>query len=83
MSNENLRSIQEVKEDIDNAGSPKLWFAVGAILNVGLIASLILVQAIRKRRASIKIQSVIDNFNMTEDGHKLEGGQLTHKFHSN
>lgn len=73
MSNENLRSIQEVKEDIDNAGSPKLWFTGGVILNVGLIASLILVQAIRKRRASIKIQGVIDNFNMAEDGHKLEG----------
>nr|ABQ84941.1 env [Drosophila melanogaster] len=74
MSNENLHSIQNLMDDVESEGSPRLWFVAGVVLNFGLIGSLALYLALRRRRASREIQRTIDTFNMTEDGHKLEGG---------
>lgn len=74
MNVDNLQSIMDFKEEVIAAGSPKYWFAVGAVLNVGLICSFILFMVLRRRRASLKIQKALDNFNMTEDGHHSEGG---------
>lgn len=74
MSNENLHSIQNLMNDVESEGSPRLWFVAGVVLNFGLIGSLVLYLALRRRRASREIQRTIDTFNMTEDGHKLEGG---------
>jgi len=74
MNNDNLRFIQGFKDEVDAAGSPKLWFVAGVVLNVGLIGSLILFLALRKRRASAEIQQTIDKLNITEDGHNLRGG---------
>jgi len=77
MNNENLLSIQSFKDDMESEGSPKLWFVAGVVLNVGLIGSFALYLALRRRRASREIQRTIDTFNMTEDGHKPEGGVVS------
>jgi len=80
MNNENLLSIQSFKDDVESEGSPKLWFVAGVVLNIGLIGSFALYLALRRRRASMEIQRTIDTFNMTEDGHKLEGGVVNTQY---
>jgi len=74
MNNENLLPIHGFKDDVESEGPPKLWFVAGVVLNIGLIGSFALYLALRRRRGSMEIQRTNDTFNMTEDGHKFEGG---------
>lgn len=39
VNNESSRSIQTFKKEVKSAGSPRLWFADGVIVTVGLIDS--------------------------------------------
>jgi len=74
MINENLRLIQSFKEEVESAGSPRVWFAVVVILNVGLMRSFLIYLALRKRRASEEMQRTIDKYSLTEEGQKPEEG---------
>nr|AAA28601.1 ORF3 [Drosophila virilis] len=74
MNINNLLSIRDFREEVVAAGSPKFWFAIGAVLNVGLIGSFFLFLVLRKRRASMQMQKAIDKYDMPEDGHHLRGG---------
>jgi len=74
MNSENLRSIQSFKEKVESAGSPRVWFAAGVILNVGLMGSFLLYLALRRRRTCEEMQRTIHKYILTEDGQKPEGG---------
>jgi len=69
-----LRSIQSFKEEVESAGSHRIWFAAGVILNVDLMGSFLLYMALRRRRASEEMQRTIDKYSLTDDGQKPEGG---------
>jgi len=73
MNSENLRSVQSFKEEVESAGSPRVWFAAGVILNVGQMGSFLLYLTLRRRRASEEMQRTIDKYSLTEDGQKREG----------
>lgn len=68
MNNQYLRIIEDFKKEVEIAGSPKTWFAIGVGLSVILFGSLLLFQVIRRRRDSIEVQKAIDKFSVTEDG---------------
>lgn len=81
MNEHNLHAIREVKDEASAERSPKIWFAAGVILSLVLYSISFIYQCWHRRSSSIKLQALVKELSVTEDGNNLKGGIVNNQVH--
>lgn len=74
MNEHNLHIIQKLRDDMFSGGTPRVWFMVGVTLSLAFGCIGIIYQCWYRRRSSIKLQEMVKELSVTEDGNNLKGG---------
>jgi len=79
MNEHNLRLLQELRDDVSDGGSPRIWFAAGVAVSLMLCGLVLLQQHCRRKREAAQLQKSIDELAVTEDGVQFKGGVVNNQ----